>query len=41
MSKASTATVRDTPVKGATAGHGGLVVRADTIVVGTIDRVQL
>jgi secondary thiamine-phosphate synthase enzyme len=41
MSKASTATVRDTPVTGATAGPGGLVVRADTIVVGTTDRVQL
>ena len=41
MTKSSTVNVRDTPVDGAAAASGGLVVRADTLTVQTDERVEL
>jgi secondary thiamine-phosphate synthase enzyme len=41
MSKSSTVTVRGTPIEGVAAGGAGLIVRADTLVSDTTERVEL
>lgn len=41
MTKSSTVTERGTPVKEVSASGGGLIVRAETLVVATIDRIEL
>ena len=41
MTKNSTITERGTPVKPASASAGSLIVRAETIVVNTADRIEL
>ena len=41
MTKNSTITARGTPVKPVSASAGGLIVRAETLAVGTTDRIEL
>jgi secondary thiamine-phosphate synthase enzyme len=41
MSKSSTVTKRDSPLAGATATSGGLVVRAETVTLQTTERIEL
>ena len=41
MTKNSTVTARGTPVKSASASAGSLIVRAETLTVGTTDRIEL
>ena len=41
MTKSSTVTARGTPVKPVSASAGGLIVRAETLVVSTADRIEL
>jgi secondary thiamine-phosphate synthase enzyme len=41
MSKSSTVTVRGIPIQGVAAGGAGFIVRADTIVSDTTERVEL
>ena len=41
MTKNSTITERGTPVKAVSASAGGLIVRAETLIVSTTDRIEL